>query len=244
MIFADPPYHLSKYKWDMSKGVEADFDFHVRWINACRRVLKPRGTIWVTGTHHSIHQSGFALQKLGFEIINDIVWYKSKTIPHRSKHRFAAWHETVIWARKYKDARHLFNYHLMRRIGYPDDPFKKAGMQIRSVWMIRNPSDFWAISPAGLSEKREGEHPTQKPLALLKRIILAASRPGDLILDPFAGSSTTGIAAYELGRSFIGIEREKDFLDLSIRRFEELCPQEKKISDAPSNIGAPVIIKT
>jgi site-specific DNA-methyltransferase (adenine-specific) len=228
MVFADPPYMLSnggftvhagkmvsvnKGDWDKSKGVKEDFDFHVKWIEAVRRVLKPSGTIWISGTYHSIYQCGFALQVAGFHVLNDIAWFKPNASPNLSCRFFTASHETIIWARKDKKAKHIFNYDLMKNGVWPEDALKKPGLQMRSVWSIGTPKPV---------EKKFGKHPTQKPEDLLKRIILASTNKGDTVLDPFAGSSTTGIASHLFGRNFIGIDLEKKYLDLSIKRFEEL----------------------
>ncbi len=229
MIFADPPYNLSnggftcqagkrtsvnKGEWDKSMGLKEDFDFHLSWIKESRKVLKPSGTIWVSGTYHSIYKCGYALQLAGFKILNDICWYKPNAPPNISCRYFTASHETLIWAKKDKKAKHTFNYELMKNGDWHKDDFiKKANKQMRSVWAITTPKPF---------EKKFGKHPTQKPEALLKRIILASTNRGDLILDPFTGSSTTGLIAYLYGRKFIGIDKEKEYLDLSIKRFEEL----------------------
>jgi len=228
MVFADPPYLLSnggftvhagkrvsvnKGEWDKSNGVEKDFEFHLKWIQAVKRVLKPHGTIWISGTYHSIYKCGFALQILGFHILNDISWFKPNAAPNLSCRYFTASHETLIWAKKDKNSKHIFNYELMKKGNWSEDFLKKPNSQMRSVWAIGTPKPI---------EKKFGKHPTQKPEELLKRIILASTNRGDLILDPFTGSSTTGIAAYLLGRKFIGIDTEKKYLDLSIKRFEEL----------------------
>ncbi len=228
MIFADPPYNLSnggftvhagkrvsvdKGTWDKSNGFEEDFDFHLNWIKACRRVLRPHGTIWISGTYHSIYQCGFALQLCGYHILNDISWFKPNASPNLSCRFFTASHETLIWARKEKNAKHVFNYELMKNGIWQDDFIKRPNSQMRSVWAIGTPKTI---------EKRFGKHPTQKPEDLLKRIVLASTNKGDLILDPFAGSSTTGVAAYLLGRSFVGMDMNEKFLNLSIKRFEQL----------------------
>lgn len=228
MIFADPPYFLSsgtftcqngrmvsvkKGDWDLGNGLKENFEFHRNWINACRKVLKPNGSIWVSGTYHSIYQCGFALQATGFHILNDVAWFKSNASPNLSCRYFTASHETLIWARKDKKAKHIFNYELMKNGRWPEDFIKKPNTQMRSVWAIGTPKTI---------EKKFGKHPTQKPEDLLKRIVLASTNKGDLVLDPFTGSSTTGVAAYLLDRSFIGIDTEKKFLDLSIERFKEL----------------------
>ena len=228
MVFADPPYLLSnggfsvhagkrvsvnKGEWDKSNGLKKDFEFHLEWIKAVKRVLKPSGTIWISGTYHSIYQCGFALQVAGFHVLNDVAWFKPNASPNLSCRFFTASHETLIWARKEKKSKHTFNYELMKNGNWPEDQLKKPGLQMRSVWSIHTPKPI---------EKRFGKHPTQKPADLLKRIVLASTNKGDLILDPFAGSSTTGLAAYLYGREFIGIDTEKQYLDLSIKRFEEL----------------------
>ncbi len=228
MVFADPPYFLSsgsftcqngkmvsvkKGDWDMSNGIIKNFEFHQEWIKRCRRILKPNGTIWISGTYHSIYQCGFALQMNGFHILNDVSWFKPNASPNLSCRFFTASHETLIWARKDKKAKHTFNYDLMKNGNWAEDKFKKPGLQMRSVWSINTPKPI---------EKKFGKHPTQKPSALLKRIVLASTNEGDIIVDPFTGSSTTGLAAYYFGRKFIGIDNEKNYLDLSIQRFEAL----------------------
>jgi len=228
MVFADPPYFLSsgtftchngkqvsvkKGDWDLSNGNKKNFEFHLGWINACRRVLKPGGTIWISGTYHSIYQCGFILQIAGYHILNDIAWFKPNASPNLSCRFFTASHETLVWARKEKKAKHIFNYDLMKNGNWPEDMLKKPGLQMRSVWAMGTPRPI---------EKRFGKHPTQKPEDLLRRVVLASTNKGDLIVDPFAGSSTTGLMAYLYGRNFIGIDNDKKYLDLSIKRFEEL----------------------
>ena len=228
MIFADPPYNLSndgftvhagrrvsvnKGDWDKSGGFNSDYEFHYKWLEACQRLLKPSGTLWVSGTYHSIYQCGYAVRALGYHILNDIAWFKPNASPNLSCRFFTASHETLIWVRKNKGGGHTFNYELMRAGHWPDDFLKRPGSQMRSVWAIGTPKP---------EEKKFGKHPTQKPIELLKRVILASTHEGDLILDPFTGSSTTGIAAYILDRRFIGIDNKKEYLDLSIKRFEDL----------------------
>ena len=228
MIFADPPYNLSnggftvhagkmvsvhKGDWDKSNGFEDDYSFHYSWIEACRRVLKPHGKLWISGSYHSIYQCGHALQSLGYHILNDIAWFKPNASPNLSCRYFTASHETLLWARKDKAAKHTFNYSLMKDGEWPNDRLKNPGTQMRSVWSIGTPRS---------EEKKYGKHPTQKPLALLRRIILASTNPSDLILDPFTGSSTTGIAAVMEGRRFTGIDTERKYLELSKKRFSDL----------------------
>ena len=228
MIFADPPYNLSnggfsvhagrmvsvnKGEWDKSQGFENDYDFHFRWLEACRRVLKPHGSLWVSGTYHSIYQCGHALQALNYHILNDIAWFKPNAAPNLSCRFFTASHETLIWARKDKKAKHSFNYELMKEGDWAQDFLKKPGLQMRSVWSIGSPK------PA---EKKFGKHPTQKPLELLKRIVLASTKKGDIVLDPFAGSSTTGLAAIVNDRKFVGVDLDKNYLELSKKRFNDI----------------------
>lgn len=228
MIFADPPYHLSnggftvhagkmvsvnKGDWDVSNGLKKDFEFHLDWIRECKRVLKPNGTIWISGTYHSIYSCGFALNIAGYKILNDISWYKPNASPNLSCRYFTASHENLIWAIKDKKAKHKFNYQEMKNGDWPEDFLKKPNKQMRSVWAMNTPQ-LW--------EKKFGKHPTQKPFSLLKRIILASTNKGDVVLDPFTGSSTTGLAAIVSGRKFIGIDTEKKYLDLSVKRFDEL----------------------
>ena len=229
MIFADPPYNLSndgftcqsgkrvsvnKGNWDKSKGIESDFEFHKEWIKACRRVLKPNGTIWISGTYHSSYACGFALQLLDFKILNDIIWFKSNASPNLSCRYFTASHETIIWAIKDKNEKHTFNYDIIKNGDWHEEDFlKKPEKQMRSVW---------AINPPKLEEKKYIKHPTQKPIALLERIILASTNESDIILDPFTGSSTTGIVSYKCNRKFIGIDISKEYLELSIKRFYDI----------------------
>ena len=245
MIFADPPYNLSnggitchagrmvsvnKGNWDKSKGIEADHDFTLEWLKACKRVLKDDGTIWVSGTVHSIYSVGFALQKLGYKILNEICWYKPNAAPNLSTRYFTHSHETVIWAAKSEKSKHTFDYPLMKQMA--------GGKQMRSVWMNigadDEPQDIWSIVTPANGEKKHGKHPTQKPLALLERIVLASTKPGELVLDPFTGSSTTGVAAVRHGRKFIGIDDNGEYLELSTKRLDDV------LDDVKSN---PVLIK-
>ena len=235
MVFADPPYNLSnggftcksgkrapvsKGEWDESRGLATDFAFHEEWIAACRRVLKDEGTIWISGTYHSVYACGFALQEAGFHLLNDICWFKPNAPPNLSRRYFTASHETLLWARKSPDARHTFNYEEMKNGSWHEnDAMKREGRQMRSVWSIPAPKR---------TEKLFGAHPTQKPLALLTRILAACTRPGDVVLDPFTGSSTTGLAALQLERDYIGIDTNTDYLDLSVRRINDLLRNGKK----------------
>ena len=216
MIFADPPYFVSnggmschdgkrvcvhKGDWDKSKGIEETHKFNLEWLKRCQNILTEDGTIWVSGTMHVIYSIGFAMQQLGFKILNDIAWFKINPPPNLSCRYFTHATETILWAAKSKNSRHYFNYPLMRKMN--------NNKQMQSLWSITAPKT---------EEKIYGKHPTQKPLALLERIILASTKEHDIILDPFTGSSSTGVAAYRLGRNFIGTDNNKDYLGLSIKR--------------------------
>ena len=216
MIFADPPYFLSnggkkiqgrrmvsvnKGEWDKKKSSDDIDKFNQEWINQCKPLLKDNGTIWVCGTYHNIFSVEKCLRNAGFRIINIITWQKSDPTPTWGNLHFNFSSEYIIWAKKTPMANHYFNYELMKQLN---------GGKLMP--------DVWRLPTVGLWEKTCGKHPTQKPLRLLYRIILASTKVGDIILDPFAGSSTTGIAANLLGRKFIGIEQDEDFLLLGKKR--------------------------
>lgn len=220
MIFADPPYFLSKAystcingtwksfdkgEWDRERNLESINEFNRRWLSACREVLKDDGTIWVCGTYHNIFSVASCMTELGYKILNIIVWQKSDAKPTLSRNYFNFTTEYIVWARKYEKVPHYFNCDLMEQIN--------GGARMPDVWRIPFVASW---------EMKCGKHPTQKPLRLLYRIILASTRKDDTILDPFAGSCTTGIAANLLGRKFIGIDQSKEFLDLGIRRKREI----------------------
>ncbi|MBI5189139.1 MAG: site-specific DNA-methyltransferase [Nitrospirae bacterium] len=219
-IFADPPYFLSndgitchagkmvsvnKGKWDKSKGAYENHVFNLTWLEACQKALKPNGTIWVSGTSHIIHSVGYAMQLLGFKILNDIIWYKRNAPPNLSCRYFTHSTETVLWAAKNGKSKHYFNYPLMKEIN--------GGKQMRNVWTMGAPSR---------AEKTFGKHPTQKPVELLYRILQASTKQNDLVLDPFCGSSSTGVAAMMLKRKYVGIDQESDYLDISKKRISEI----------------------
>ncbi len=234
LIFADPPYNLSndgftchagkrvsvnKGSWDKSKGVEQDYEFHYRWIEACRRVLKGNGSLWVSGTYHSIYACGFALQRQGWHLLNEICWYKPNAAPNLACRMFAASHETLLWSRKTKTAKHKFNYELMKKNEWQGDFIKKPDRQMRSVWAINTPKN---------GEKKYGKHPTQKPESLLERIIMACSNEHDTVLDPFCGSATTGVAALRNNRNFVGIDSEKEYLSkMAVKRIKDVEKHER-----------------
>jgi site-specific DNA-methyltransferase (adenine-specific) len=216
LIFADPPYFLSndgitchagrmvsvnKGEWDRSRGPDSNHEFNRAWLAACQRVLKPNGTIWVSGTSHVIHSVGFAMQQLGMKLLNDITWVKPNPPPNLSCRYFTHATETLIWAAKDKKSRHTFNYKLMKE--------RAGGKQMKSVWQISAPER---------AEKRFGKHPAQKPVALLERILLASSNEGGLVLDPFLGSGTTAIAAVRAGRAVVGLEMAAGWVRVSISR--------------------------
>jgi len=228
LIFADPPYFLSnggitckagkmvsvnKGKWDKSNGFDKDYKFNLAWLSACSRVLKDDGTIWISGTLHNIYKIGFALEKLDFEILNEISWFKPNAPPNLSCRYFAHSHETLLWAKKNKKSKHKFNYGLMRNWDVKNDKINNPGKQMRSVWSI-------SLTPK--KEKIDGGHPTQKPIELLKRIIVSSSNKGDTVLDPFNGSGTTGIVSAMFDRSYIGIDKDETFLDMALKRWKQI----------------------
>ena len=216
VVWTDPPYFLSnggstckngkrakvsKGTWDESKGLQQDHEFHTAWLSGCQRVLKPNGTIWVTATHHTLFSIGYALQSLGFKILNLITWEKPNPPPNLACRYFTHSKEMLIWAARDGNSKHVFNYAEMRA--------ENGGKQMKTVWRFAAPSK---------AEKIYGSHTTQKPLALVSRCLRASSSPGDLVLDPFCGSGTTGVAAVSLGRRFIGIENDAAYRQLSQNR--------------------------
>lgn len=219
MIFADPPYFLSndgiscsggkavsvnKGDWDRLGSLEEKHAFNRKWIGLCRRVLKPNGSIWISGTFHNIYSVGMALEQEGFKIINNITWQKTNPPPNLACRCFTHSTETILWAQKDdKKSRHYFNYPLMKQIN--------GGKQMKDVWI-------GGLTPR--NEKIFGKHPTQKPVYLLERILLASTRENDVILDPFCGSSTTGVACKRLKRNYIGIDNNPQYIKLSIERLE------------------------
>lgn len=219
VVFADPPYFLSnggitcssgkmvpvnKGTWDTKDNIQDIFNFNFEWINQVKRILKPNGTLWISGTFHNIYIIGFILQQLDYKILNNITWQKKNPPPNLSCRYFTHSTETILWAKKSEKAKHYFNYELMKEIN--------DGKQMKDVWT------FPIISK---KEKEFGNHPTQKPLQLMERIILSSTQEGDLILDPFSGSGTTGIACIENNRRYVGIDNNKEYLDISIKRFQK-----------------------
>ena len=221
MIFADPPYFLSgngitcsggkmvsvnKGEWDKALSIKEKHKFNKKWIRECYRILKDNGTIWISGTLHNIYSIGMALEEEGFKIINNITWQKTNPPPNLACKTFTHSTETILWARKdLKNIKYTFNYTLMKEIN--------NNKQMK---------DVWTTSLTKPSEKKCGKHPTQKPLEILDKIILASTKEKDLILDPFCGSSTTGISAVRLNRRYIGIDNEKEYIEISIRRYKKM----------------------
>ena len=224
MIFADPPYFLSnggvschsgkqvsvnKGQWDEGLSPNDKLNFNRKWIRACREVLKDDGTIWISGTYHNIYSIGVALELEGFSIINNITWQKPNPAPNLACRSFTHSPETIIWARKQltpkKKGKHYFNYELMKEMN--------DNKQMKDVLLLSLPSK---------KEKQNGKHPTQKPLSVLERIILASTKENDVVLDPFNGSGTTGIACLNLNRKYIGIEKEEEYLELTVKRIEAI----------------------
>jgi len=220
MIFADPPYFLSndgisiqsgkpvsvnKGEWDRSKGYDFVNDFNYQWLKGCREKLKENGTIWISGTFHNIFSIAQMLNELDFKILNVVTWVKTNPPPNLACRCFTHSTEIIIWARKDKKRSHYYNYELMKEIN--------GGTQMKDVWNLPAIAQW---------EKSCTKHPTQKPLGVLSRIILASTQPNAWILDPFTGSSTTGIAANLLGRRFLGIDQEEQFLEISKNRKIEI----------------------
>jgi len=249
-IWTDPPYLLSndgitciagkmvkvnKGEWDRSRGIDLDHEFNRTWLKACRRVLKPAGTIWVSGTLHVYLSVGMAMQQEGFRILNDIVWEKPAPPPNLGCRCFTHSTEIILWATKAmkgsKD-RYTFNYLDMKA--------ENSGKQMKNVWKMRAPdsqgsnrgedlSSLWRLMPPTTQEKKLGKHPTQKPIALVARCLRASTNVGDLVLDPFAGSGTTGVAASQLDRKFLGCERDEKFVRLATKRLSS--PSELSTGD-------------
>ncbi len=220
-IWTDPPYFLSnggttcqagkrvavhKGAWDQSQGVAADHAFNQRWLAACKRVLKPNGTLWVSGTHHVYLSVGLAMMELGLRLLNDIVWEKPNPPPNLGCRCFTHATEMILWAtkaRKGSTDRYTFNYEAMKSAN--------DNRQMKNVWRFTAP---------GKSEKQHGKHPTQKPLALIERCLLASTQAGDIVLDPFAGSASTGVAALMHGRHFVGAEIDPAHYKLAVKRLK------------------------
>ena len=225
LIFADPPYNLQLRQelwrpnmtrvdavddaWDRFDGFEAYDRFTLAWLLACRRVLKDSGTLWVIGTYHHIYRTGALMQDLGFWFLNDIVWVKTNPMPNFRGVRFTNAHETLLWASKFQGAKYTFNHHAMKALN--DD------LQMRSDWRLPICS-----GPERIKVDGKKAHSTQKPEALLYRLILASSNPGDVVLDPFFGSGTTGAVAKKLGRQWIGVERDADYVEIARRRIDAI----------------------
>lgn len=219
-IFADPPYFLSnggisvqagkvvcvdKGEWDKGKSQQELMEFNKEWLELCRDKLTDDGTIWISGTYHNIFSVANCLTELGYKILNVVTWAKTNPPPNISCRYFTYSTEFIIWARKSEKKPHYFNYALMKQIN--DD---------------KQMTDVWRLPAIAQWEKSCGKHPTQKPLALLSRIIMASTKPGEWVLDPFCGSSTTGIAANLLGRRYLGIDQDENYIEMGKKRREEL----------------------
>jgi modification methylase len=244
MIFADPPYNLQlggdltrpnnsqvdgvDNDWDQFSSLGAYDDFSKEWLEQAHRILKPNGTIWVIGSYHNIFRLGTILQDLGFWILNDIIWRKTNPMPNFRGRRFTNAHETLIWASKSQDSKYLFNYDSMKTMN--------EDLQMRSDWTI-------PLCTGGERLKNDDgkkAHPTQKPEALLYRVILASTNTNDLVLDPFFGTGTTGAVAKMLGRRYIGIEQEEEYRKVAQRRLDETQRLgDKEILHQPLKRSAP-----
>jgi len=222
LIFADPPYFLSssgitcksgrmksvnKADWDKTLNINEIHEFNLHWITECKKKLKDNGTIFISGTYHNIYSVGFCLQQLDFKILNDIAWFKVNPPPNLSCRYFTHATETIIWAKKNIKAKHKFNYQAMRSINDP-----AVNKQMLSLWKITPPKKI---------EKKYGKHPTQKPIALLNRIVESSTDEGDLVLDLFCGSGTTGVACANYNRRFIGIDNNKEYLEVAKLRIRD-----------------------
>lgn len=247
MVFADPPYNLQLEQelyrpnetrvngvedaWDKFANLDEYYDFTKRWLAECKRILKDTGTIWVIGTYHNIFTVGKAMQDLGYWILNDIVWIKSNPMPNFRGVRFTNAHETLIWAKKNKDQKqYTFNYQAMKMLN--------DGKQMRSDWVIPLCTGSERIKLNG-----EKAHSTQKPEALLKRVILASTKVGDLILDPFFGTGTTGAVAKKLRRNWVGIEKEQLYIDIALKRINsvEVSGENLSLFTTPSKRDRPKV---
>ena len=232
-VFADPPYFLSgggisckggkqvsvnKGDWDTIMGVDEKLKYHRKWIRLCKNVLDDNGTIMISATFHSVYVIGVALEMEGFSIINNIIWKKTNPAPNLACRSFAHSTETIIWARKIFDngnkGKHTFNYSEMKT--------SNSGKQMKDVWEFEEDPIWYESASVNRIEKKEGNHPTQKPLSLLKRIITATTNEGDIVLDPFSGSGTTGIACTLLNRKYVGVEINKEYLEISKKRYINL----------------------
>lgn len=217
VIITDPPYFLSnggitcslgkmvsvnKGKWDKNLDPNSIHKFNTEWLEKCQTLLKKDGTIWVFGTQHNIFSVGLAMKQLGFKVLNNITWEKKCPPPNLACRTFTHSTETIIWAAKSPKSKYLFNYADMKKLN--------GGKQMKDVWQFTAPSK---------KEKSAGKHPTQKPESIIERMLRASTKEHDLVLDPFSGASTTGIVAHRLNRQFVGIEKEKEYLELSKRRF-------------------------
>ncbi|MEM9682638.1 MAG: site-specific DNA-methyltransferase [Pseudomonadota bacterium] len=246
MIFADPPYNLQlegelhrpnnsrvdgvEESWDKFASFGAYDDFSRRWLAAARRLLKDDGTIWVIGSYHNIYRVGATLQDLGFWMLNDVVWVKTNPMPNFRGRRFTNAHETLLWCSKSKEARYTFNYEAMKALN--DD------LQMRSDWVMPLCTGQERLKDADGNKA----HPTQKPEALLYRAILAATNPGDIVLDPFFGTGTTGAVAKKLGRKYIGIERDETYAAAAKKRLSRIrSVSDLRLVETPSKRREPRI---
>lgn len=246
VVFADPPYYLQLEKklwrpnatrvngveetWDQFTNFESYDRFTEDWLLGCRRVLKDNGTIWVIGTYHNIFRVGRIMQDLGFWILNDVVWIKNNPMPNFYGVRFTNAHETLIWAQKNKGNRYTFNYQAMKSIKHGAQ--ETNGVQMRSDWRLP-----LCTGKERLKINGEKAHPTQKPEALLERVIASSTNPGDIILDPFFGSGTTGAVAKKMGRHWIGIEAQPGYISIAEQRINAIKPGENSepVTQAKSN---------
>lgn len=237
LILADPPYNLSKgnnWKWDNSVKLEGmggswnkvmenwdDMTFEQYWIftelwlTQAKRILKPTGSMWIFGTYHNIGVINVICQKLGIEIINEVIWYKRNAFPNLSGRRLTASHETILWCHSGgKKRNYYFDYEYTKNTSFPEDGLKVAGKQMRTVWDIPNNKEK--------KESEFGKHPTQKPLRVIRRMIMSSTKKGDVCLTPFSGAGSECVAAKAAGRNYIGFETEKEYYEISIKRLDNI----------------------
>ena len=243
LVFADPPYWMqtegdllrtsgTKFDgvadhWDKFHSYEEYDKFSEQWLKECKRILKPNGSIWVIGSFQNIYRLGYIMQNLGFWILNDVIWSKLNAVPNFGGTRFQNSHETLLWCVKSQKAKYTFNYKTMKHLN--------DGKQEKSVWDIGI-----CIGRERLKDENGKKiHSTQKPEVLLNKIILSSTKPGDVVLDPFFGTGTTGAVAKRLGRNYIGLEREQKYIEIAEKRIEKVAPEQTPISDLSLEVKPP-----
>ncbi len=239
LVFSDPPYFMDRAEWDRSRSVKEEYDFHRAWLAECARILTKSGNLWVSNMRRGIHQCALAMEDVGLVSRHTVVWYKPNLRTTRSRSRLVSNHELLLHAVRHDAERPFFNQEILRlwRKNYSlETPCSQCGgtTHVHPFHITGEPmGNVWAIPTTSRLEKRHGFHPTQKPYDLLLRIVYATSRKGDMVLDPFCGTGTSGIAAVRNGRRFIGVDFTQDYLDIAVKRFQEvqtsLVDRERKV---------------